>query len=136
MLDKNYKILDETVHLLLGHVFENVYLTKKVSGENIKLGDIYGNPTCRLISRTNIWCVVGGSTLIVWADNDILTIKEDNLYSVHDIRQKGQYIVELLIDPWSANASIWEFNIMTKHKNKIKDFWVYKDKPYSENIVW
>ena len=134
--DKNYKILCETEKLVLGHIFEDAYLTIKETNETINLGDFYGDPDCGLISKSNDWCIVGGSTLIVWARNEILKIKDDDLRWVFDIRQIDQHKVELLIDPWADNSSIWEFDIITKEKNKIKDFPDYKDKEYTDSVAW
>ncbi len=134
--DKNYKILDETDELILGHVFERAYLTIKATNENLSLGDFYGDPTCGLISRANDWCVIGGSTLLVWTRDEIATIKDNDTNWASDIRQITENKVELLIDPWADNSAIWEFDIITKEKNKIKDFTDYKDKEYTDNVVW
>lgn len=134
--DKNYKILDETDDLLLGHLFEDAFLTIKATNESVSLGDFYGDPTCGLISRTNKWCIVGGSTLLVWTQDEIFRIQDNDLAWVSDIRQINENKVELLIDPWAENSAIWEFDITTKKKNKIKDFTDYKDKQYTDNVVW
>ena len=134
--DKNHIILDETEHLILGHLFEEAYLINKSTGERINLGNFYGDPTCGLISRTNDWCILGGSELVVWVKGEITRIKDSDLFWVCKIRAKGENKVELLIDPWEDNSSIWEFDILTKERFKIKDFPYYRGKEYSEDIIW
>ena len=134
--NENYKVLSETEELVLGHVFEDAYLTTKKSGETISLGDFYGHPDCGLISRTNDWCIVCGPILVVWTKNNISRIECADLNRVFDIRQSGSYTVQLLIDPWAANSAIWECNITTKEKCKIRDFPDYKDKEYTDNVKW
>ena len=134
--DKNYKILAETDELILGHIFEVAFLTIKATNENVSLGDFDGDPTCGLISRTNDWCVVGGSALLIWTKNRIFKIQDESLYWVSDIRQTSENRIEVLIDPWAENAAIWEIDIVTKKKNKVKDFTDYKNKEYTDNVVW
>jgi hypothetical protein len=136
MQEKEYKVLDETEELLLAYIYEDVYLIVKATREKINLGDFYGDPTCGFISKTNNWCIVGGSLLIIWIKEKIINIKDDELYWVYAIRQKTEYKVELLIDPWADNCAIWEFDVLTKEKNKIRDFFDYKDKEYTDNVIW
>lgn len=135
-LDNNQIILHETEHLVLAHLFEEVYLTIKITGERINLGSLYGEPICGLISSANDWCVVGGSELIVWVKGEVARIKDDELYWICRIRQKSETRIEILIDPWADHSSIWELDILTKARFKIKDFPYYKGKEYSETIIW
>ena len=134
--DNNHTILDESDDLVLSHIFEEAYLTIKTTGERISLGNFYGEPICGLISNSNDWCIVGGSELVVWTKEEITRIKDADLYWACKIRQKSDTKVEILIDPWADNSSIWEFDILTKERSKIKDFPYYKGKEYSETIIW
>ena len=85
--DKSFNILDETNELILGHIFENVFLINKRTNENLNLGDIFGDPSCGLISNKNDWCVVGGSNILVWTKEKIVRINDDPLNWIYGIRQ-------------------------------------------------
>jgi hypothetical protein len=63
--DPNFKVLDETDALVLGHVFEQVCLLDKTSGQQLLADDFYGDPQCGVISATNDWAVVAGEHIAV-----------------------------------------------------------------------
>lgn len=134
--DKNFQILDETEELILGHSFEDACLINKSTNEKKKLGDFYGEPTCGLISKTNDWCVVAGDKLVVWIKNEGVKSEDDDLSWIHDIRQAGPNSIEILIDPWSHNSAIWELDILTGIKRKIKGFTDYKGQAYCDHVIW
>lgn len=100
------------------------------------MGDFYGDPSCGLISNDNKWCLVGGSTLRLWTGSEVFEIKDDNLNWACKFRQVDANKVEILIDPWSDNSSVWELNIQTRENRKIKDFANYKDREYTDDIEW
>ena len=135
-VDDNFKILDETSKYILGHVFEEIYLFDKETNERYALGSIYGDPSCGLIDQDNKWCIIGGSTLIIWTLKETTELKVDELYWACKLRQINQNNVQILIDPWSDNASIWQLNIMDKSYFKICEFKNYLDKDYTEQIEW
>ena len=60
----------------------------------------------------------------------------NELVDIHSIRVKDDDTIEVLIDPWSTKASVWEVNVNTLYKTKIRDFFEYKDQPYTEKINW
>lgn len=132
----NYKKIYETENFILGYIFEEAYLTNKITNQNILLSTFYGEPLCGIISKENSWCLVGGSRLVVWTTDELFEIENKKLIWAYDIRQICKNKVEILIDPWSENSSIWEFNITTKEIRKIKDFNEYKNKEYTEHIIW
>jgi hypothetical protein len=135
-LEENLKILNETNKYVLGHIFENVYLIDKNTNIESDLGQIYGDPSCGLIDIDNKWCVVGGSTIIIWTPKETNNIQVEELNWACRIRQKDQNSVQILIDPWSDSSSIWELNIINKTYFKISDFTHYKDRKYTEQIDW
>jgi hypothetical protein len=136
MNETNYIKIYETEKFIIGHVSESAYLTDISTGQTILIGDFYGNPSCGLISNDNKWCLVGGSTLRLWTGNEVYEIKDDKLYWACKLRQTGAEKVEILVDPWADNSSVWEFNIQTRESRKIKDFDNYKDKEYTDDIEW
>ena len=135
-MDDNFKILDETSKYLLGHIFEETYLFDKETNERYVLGSIYGDPSCGLIDQDNKWCIIGGSTLIIWTPKETIELKVDELFWACKLRQINQNDVQVLIDPWSDNSAIWQLNIMDKSYLKICEFKNYRNKEYTEQIEW
>ena len=133
---QGYTKLHETDQLVLGHIFENAYLTNKDTNDSIFIGHFYGDPNCGIIGSDNSWCLVGGYTLTLWTTNELTEIKDDTVNWTFKIRQTDTYKVEPLIDPWADHSSVWELDIQTKSLRKIKDFNDYKNQSYTENIVW
>lgn len=134
--DPNYHELHANDKYSVGHVFENIYITNKIENKTINIGSMYGEPSCALISEENSWCIVGGSELLLWKENTVIEIKDDNLYWACRLRQSDHEKVQILVDPWSEGSSIWELNIHTLESEKIRDFDSYKGKTYTENIDW
>jgi hypothetical protein len=128
--------LNETNEYVLGHIFEEIYLVNKVTQERYGLGTMYGDPSCGLIDQDNKWCIVGGSTLIIWTTKGTTELKVSALYEACRIRQINHQTVQILIDPWADHSSIWELNILDKSYVKIGDFKNYQGKPYTEQIEW
>lgn len=135
-MDDNFKILSETNKYVLGHIFEEAYIIDKVTNEKFQIGCMYGDPSCGLIDQDNKWCIIGGSTLIIWTPKEITELKVDELYWACKLRQITQNRVQILIEPWADNSSIWELNILDKSYLKVCDFKNYKDKEYTEKIEW
>ncbi|MFN8358692.1 MAG: hypothetical protein U0264_02145 [Candidatus Kapaibacterium sp.] len=135
-MDDNFKILNETNKYVLGHIFEETYLFDKETNERYELGSMYGDPSCGLIDQDNKWCVIGGSTVIIWTTKETTELEVDELYWACRIRQINLNSVQILIDPWADNSSIWELNILDKSHFKICDFKNYKDKAFTEQIEW
>jgi hypothetical protein len=135
-MDDNFTILDETSKFVLGHIFEEVYLFDKETNGRYELGSIYGDPSCGLIDQDNKWCIIGGSTLIIWTPKETNEVKVDELYGACKLRRINQDKVQVLIDPWSDNSAIWELNIMDKSYFKICEFKNYRNKEYTEQIEW
>ncbi|WP_461791425.1 hypothetical protein [Pedobacter sp.] len=134
--DKNFHKLFETDIYLVGHIFETTYLIDKTNEYSIILGDSYGDPSCALIDKDNKWCLVGGSTLILWTPDNTVEIKDDNLYWASKLRQTDTNKAHILIDRWANNSSIWEIDINSTERKKLSDFDNYKNKEFTENIDW
>ena len=135
-MDDNFKILNETDKFVLGHIFEETYLIDKETNERFELGSMYGDPSCGLIDKDNKWCVIGGSTIIIWTAIETSELKIDELYWACKLKQINQNSIQILVDPWADNAAIWELNIIDKSHFKISEFKNYIDKEYTEQIEW
>ncbi len=77
-MEDNFKILSETNKYVLGHIFEETYLIDKVTNNKLQIGSMYGNPSCGLIGEDNNWCIVAGSTVIIWTSEKTVELKNTN----------------------------------------------------------
>lgn len=131
----NRKKITETALYVLYSEFEDVFLIDKNSQKELFRTSFYGDASCGLIAQQE-WVVVAGNNLVIWIDKKLITINDDELKWIAEIRQIGDYEVEILTDPWGENPVIWKFNILNKTKVKVRDFYDYKNKKYTENIKW
>jgi hypothetical protein len=130
------RTLYETDKLIIEHEFEDAYLYDKISGIKLVHDDFYGDPECGLISINNDWAIIAGEHLTLWINGKINKIENDDLKWIHSIRVKGDYTVEILIDPWSDKSAIWELDLKTLKYIKLRDFSDYREKEPSDKIVW
>lgn len=129
-------ILYETDELILGNEYEATWLKEKSTGAVLLEDDFYGDPECGLIDPDNNWAVVAGYHLTIWTPAKSKVIEREGLKIVHSLRVKNSDTVEVLVDPWSVNSSIWEINIHTFGICKVSDFEGYKDKEYTDEVIW
>jgi len=113
-----------------------------LTNEEIGVWRFEDEPTCGVIGKKNDWCLIGGEILILktFLDNTVRPI--GNLQDIHEIRLVGESTAQILIDPWSENAAIWQLDLDLNRaapRNslwKVKDFKDYLGKPYEENVNW
>jgi hypothetical protein len=131
-------LLDETDQLLLGHTFEVAVLICKRNGAHLLEDDFYGDPSAGLISPTNEWAVVVGEHVTVWHHRAGATrIAQQALRWVRALRLAAPPThVELLVDPWGANAAIWRLEPAAGTVAKVRDFSDYRGQEHTEHIVW
>ena len=129
-------ILYETDELILENEYESTWLKSKSTGKVLLEDELYGDPQCGLIDANNNWAIVAGEHLTIWSQKKSEIIKHEGIKWVHSLRLKNPETVEILIDPWSNNSSIWEINIHTFEVQKVKDFNDYKDKEYTDEVIW
>jgi hypothetical protein len=129
-------ILYETNELRIEHEFEYALLIDKASGKALFEDDFYGDPYCGLIDINNNWAIVAGEHLSIWTPKKTKIFNHEDLRWIHSLRVKDNETVEILIDPWSENSSIWEINTQTFEIKKVRDFLDYKEKEYTENVIW
>jgi hypothetical protein len=130
------RILDQTDRLLLGHLFEYTYLLDKQNGQELLRDDFYGDPACGLISPHNDWAVVAGEHLTIWRSDRSEIIAREELKWITAVRQMNASCVELLVDPWGANAAIWLLDVPLGKIEKVRDFKDYEHKEYTDNMEW
>ena len=98
--------------------------------------EFIGNPHCGLIDPDNKWAIVAGKHLTIWRPEECIKIVDEEVNWIHSIRIKDSNTVEILTDPWKRNSAIWEINPQSYKYIKVKDFNDYKNKEYSENVIW
>ncbi len=130
------RILDQTDRLLLGHVFEDIYLIDKRNGEELLHDDFHGDPRCGLISPHNDWALVAGEHLTIWWPNKSEIITQEELRWITAVRHINATCVALLVDPWGTNAAIWSLDVPHGKIQKVRDFKDYENREYTDNIEW
>ena len=130
------KPLDENDSYVLLLENEDIFLFDKELSTEVWRTSMYGNATCGLLGLVSGWAVIGGEHLVIWVENKLYEISVPELMWVHDLRQVGDYEIEILIDPWHEKSAIWKFNLKTFSKSKVQDFKEYYDKPFQEAINW
>lgn len=131
----NRKKIAETALYILYSEFEDAFLIDKNTQKELFRTSFYGDASCGLIAQQE-WVVVAGDNLVIWINDKLTAINDDELKWIAEIRQIGDYEVEILTDPWSENSAIWKFDIKKKTKVKVSDFYDYKNKKHTEDIKW
>ena len=131
-----YKTLYETDQLILEYLYEDARLREKSSNDILLEDMFYGDPDCGLIDIDNKWAIVAGEHLTIWTPKKSKEITHDRLEWVCDLRVKDFETVEILIDPWADESSVWEINIHTFEIKRIRDFNDYREKEYTDNVIW
>ncbi len=144
--DPNFHTLYENTVMTLGNVFENSYLYNKLTQQEFAIFQFYGDPNCGLVAKDNDWCLIGGEVLVFYmllGKYPTVTLIGD-LRDVHSLRMIDKNIIQILIDPWSEEAAIWQLVIVDNPEKsvrptsltKLREFNDYKDQPYTEDINW
>lgn len=127
-------ILYKTNNFRIESEYEVVSLVDNLTEETIFQCDFYGGANCGLLDLNNKWAVIGGDTLIIWTTQSIFT--KDEIKWVHSLRMKNSATIEALTDPWSKDSAIWEIDTTTFNVRRTKYLNDYKDKKYTENVIW
>lgn len=128
--------LDENDLYILFKEFEDVFLFEKDTNKELWRVSMQGEAQCGIIGLVEEWALAGGELLIVWRDDEPQILDDPELRWIHDLRQVGDYEVEILIDPWSSQSAIWRLDIKSLSKSKMRDFKDYEDKEYTEKVIW
>jgi len=131
----NLRVLDETEDLLLGHEYEDVYLVDKKKSESLYLGHVYGDPSFGLIGQNGDWCLTRGSRCILWKKGSgAIEMDGPDLCWAVKAKQICDMKAELLIDPWSEAGAVWQVDIDTQRKQKVRDYRL--DSEYTGDYDW
>ena len=134
--DTSCHVLDENDVFKLINKYEDAYLTNKLTGEEIFLGNFYGDPECGIIGADNSFCFVGGNYCILYRDGKIIEVDDVRLNWILRVRQMSDKSIEILTDPWRVDSALWQLNIEDLSILKIRNFADYIDKDYTDNIIW
>lgn len=130
------QILSESDTLKLEYAYETARLIEKSTGEVLYEDVFYGDPTCGLVGVDNSWAIVAGEHLAIWRANNAESISHDELRWIHALRVRDDRTVEILTDPWSKIAAVWEIDVVTFRFRKVRDFPDYMDREYSDSVDW
>lgn len=130
------KTLFETVSLRVAFEHEEAYLLDKPIGATLLTDIFYGDPECALIATDESWAVIAGDHVTGWTPQRWQRIEAEGLEWICALRQKDRNTVELLVDPWSELAAVWEIDIELFTATKIRPFPNYRDRPFIDQPEW
>lgn len=121
ILDKDFFKIDETDNLILGGLWERIYLIDKRNNSEIELGDLDGVVDIGIISKDNSWAITGRDVILLWRNGQTFTIDKKELGCVEGIKLIGENLVELEVDTLNLNGnkSNWTLNAVTQELAKI-----------------
>lgn len=129
-----HSILAETENLQLVYHFEKGFLIDKVNKQAYALGWFYGDPSCGIIDPKNQWAIIAGTDLFVlWSNGEVIPLPFNN---AHQMKLDNPAKVLILTDPWTEDSAIWSFDVQTRLFEKMKDFPEYREREYTEDIIW
>ncbi|HAD13979.1 MAG TPA: hypothetical protein DCF33_16260 [Saprospirales bacterium] len=141
-MSTDVRIFSQTASIVIYHECETAFCLHKPSGESFPVHQFYGDPVCALIGRNDDWCLIGGDVLVLLWVQDRTTKIIDGLKWIFDLRIVNDMTIQILTDPWGEAPAIWELAIRPDYPNepaqpiKIKDFPGYKNKPFTESVMW
>ena len=113
---KDFHIIDQTDHFVLGGLWDSIYLIDKKTQNEIHLGDLDGVVDIGIISKDNSWAVTGREVVLLWRNGQTFTIDKKELACVESIKLIGDNLVELQVDTLNLNnnKSTWTLNTVTQ----------------------
>ena len=131
-----FRILFQTDRYIAGHEYEYAYLIDNKTNKEVYMGGFYGDPCCAIIDNKGTWCVFGGETInILVFGFKIAIIDKPELKWVMKLRQTGNFVIELLIDPWSEYGAVWQLDVRTLESKKLRPFDLSSE-PNTADIDW
>lgn len=122
-----FRLLYKNFVMVLGHLYEDAYSYNKITKEEIDIWRFHHEPTCGLIGKNNDWCLVGGEGLILRTNFDRTVRQVGDLQNIHDLRLVNDYTAQILTDPWSEDAAIWQLEIDLNRVAPSIGLWKVKD---------
>jgi hypothetical protein len=121
-LEKEFFVIAETDRLVLGAIWESLYLVDKEKNLQTYFGDCDGLVDIGIISEDNSWAITGREKLFLWRDGQTTTIDKKELSCVEGIKRIGNDTVELEVDTLNLNGnkSTWTLNTKTLELTKLK----------------
>lgn len=71
--DKNFFKIDETDELILGGLWERVFLIDKRNNKAIELGDFDRVVDIGIISKDNSWAITASEVIFLWRNGETFT---------------------------------------------------------------
>lgn len=130
------EVLCENDSLRLLHQYETVFLVDRATGRILFESSGYGDPECGLLAEGGSWALIGADRLTLWRPARVQAFEDDELSWIHGLRFRDATTVEILTDPWSEHAAIWELDVETFVCRKVRPFPDYRDKEYTDHVEW
>jgi hypothetical protein len=132
-----HRVLDVSKNYVLTHEYETVFIYCRVTEKSTVVGDHHGDPTCGVIAPDESWFATGGEGVLVYLPRTgVNTYLRDPVVHVSAMRLEGNDSVRFLVEPWSANASVWRLNPTSGDLSKLSDGPDLRDEPYQENVQY
>lgn len=122
------KLLAQSQHYSITSEYETVFLTGP-DGQEIIIGDFYGDPKAAVIDWDEQWCVIVGAGLVVYyVREDFQTYTKSTVTNqwfalfhhsaastwwIEAVYQVTDTAIRFVVDPYSAQAGLYELQLST-----------------------
>ncbi len=131
--DNNFRILAKSSKLIVGSIYETTYFIDINNAKVLFEHEHYGDPEGAIINAD--WALSYGDDICICKEGyKVINDNVDN--RIVKARFIYNTIVELLTDPWDDDSAIWTLNLEDMKLIKGKEFKVYFNKPYCDDIKW
>jgi hypothetical protein len=112
--EADFFIIDESPKLILGALWESIYLIDKGDSSELFLGSFDGVTDIGLLDVNSEWAIVANDILLVWKKK-IIEIDRQELKCVDTLNLLTPNEVELFVDSLNLNnnKSTWRMNMDT-----------------------
>ncbi|SDF60198.1 hypothetical protein [Chitinophaga filiformis] len=129
-----YRMVAEAEVLALVHQHEKGFLMDKGKKRAYALGWFYGDPTCGIVDSQNQWAIMAGTDqFVLWDNGEVIPLSFNN---AHQMKLDSPNSILILTDPWTEYSAIWSLDVQSRQFEKMKDFPEYREREYTEDIIW
>ena len=130
------KVLDESgASALVAHCEQAVWVDKRSQRRRL-VGDHIGDPAAGFVGPNDRWCVVMGEGITYLGRDGARASwwREQETRFVHSARWETTTSIRVLVDPWSADASVWLFDADDLSLKKLHDGPSLVGEPYRDLV--
>ncbi|MEM1093266.1 MAG: hypothetical protein AAGJ10_01565 [Bacteroidota bacterium] len=132
----SYRVLAESEHFLLTHEYQSTFLVDKETAAQTPMGAHNGDPSVGIIAPDEAWFLIGGQGVVFHDQHSEQHVfwRDTPTLFVHDAKLCNDHIVRLLVDPWSREASVWDFDTRTLTLHKVRAGPNLREQPYRDQV--